>query len=79
MNDKMNYCCEHTYEPLILEPEDYPGEEWTTILKIFGMKDAERIVVSDYKLEAYGIPKDDHFLNGVYNATEEIQNGTLDN
>lgn len=52
----MEYICEKIKEPLILEPEDYPGDEWTTILKIFGMEEAERIVVSDFKLEAYGKP-----------------------
>ena len=44
-------------EPLVLEPEDYPGDEWATILKIFGMEDADRIVISDYKFEAYGKPR----------------------
>lgn len=51
----MNYICEQPKEQLILEPEDYPGDEWSTILKIFGMKKAERIVISNYKLEAWGV------------------------
>jgi hypothetical protein len=42
-------------EPLILEPEDHTEEEWATILKIFGMKEADRIVLSDYTMEAYGV------------------------
>ena len=50
----MEYICEKAKERLVLEPEDYPGDEWTTILKIFGMEEAERIVISDYKFEAYG-------------------------
>lgn len=44
-------------EPLILEPEDHTEEEWSTICKIFGMKEADRIVLSDYTLEAYGVPE----------------------
>lgn len=44
-------------EPLILEPEDWSEAEWTTILKLFGMEEAERIKVSDYVLETYGIKK----------------------
>ena len=50
----MQYICEQVKEQLILEPEDYPGDELLTILKIFGMEEAERIVISDYKFEAYG-------------------------
>ena len=45
---------EKSKEPLILEPEDWSPEEWATIEKIFGMKKAERIVISDYKFEAFG-------------------------
>lgn len=44
-------------EPLILEQEDWTYEEWSTILKIFGMEVAERIKISDYKFEAWGIAK----------------------
>lgn len=44
-------------EKLILEPEDWSGEEWATILQLFGMKEAERIVISDYTFEAYGEEK----------------------
>lgn len=53
----MKYICEQAKEKLILEPEDYPGVEWSTILKIFSMEEAERIVISDYKFEAYGKPR----------------------
>ena len=52
----MKYICEQIEEMLILEPEDYSRDEWTTILKIFGMEEAERIVISNYKFEAYGKP-----------------------
>lgn len=41
-------------EPLILEPEDWTVSEWKTICRIFGMKTADRIVVSDFTLETYG-------------------------
>ena len=41
---------------LVLEPVDWTEDEWKTILKLFGMIEAERIVVRDYTLEAYGTP-----------------------
>lgn len=44
-------------EPLILEPEDWTDDEWETLCKLFGMKKAERIKVSDYVLEAWGEEK----------------------
>lgn len=50
----MKYSCEYPKEPLILEPEDWSEEEWKTLLKLFGFKNAERIMISNYKLEAYG-------------------------
>jgi hypothetical protein len=43
---------------LILEPEDYTEDEWKTICKVFGMKEADRIVVSNYTLEAWGEKKE---------------------
>lgn len=42
---------------LILEPCDWTEGEWKTICKIFGMEKAERIVVSDYILETFGVKK----------------------
>lgn len=45
-------------EPLILEKEDWSKKEWKTILKLFGLKSADRILVRDYVLEAFGIPKE---------------------
>lgn len=41
---------------LVLEPEDWTEGEWKIILKLFGMIEAERIVLRDYTLEAYGTP-----------------------
>ena len=41
-------------EPLILEPEDWSNSEWQTICRLFGMKSADRIVVSSCVLETYG-------------------------
>lgn len=41
-----------TYDQLILEPEDWSPEEWATILKIFGLKKAERIELTEYKVHA---------------------------
>jgi hypothetical protein len=41
---------------LVLEPEDWTEDEWKTILKLFGCVEAERIVIRDYKVHAYGTP-----------------------
>lgn len=51
-----------TYTPnkdafLVLEPGDWTEDEWKTILKAFGCVEAERIVLRDYKMQAYGTPK----------------------
>ena len=45
---------ENVQDQLVLEPEDWGEDEWLTILKLFGMKEAERIVISNYTFEAYG-------------------------
>lgn len=51
------FSCNPTkYEFLVLEPEDWSEEEWKTILKLFGCVEAERIVIRDYKMQAYGTP-----------------------
>ena len=42
------------YDQLILEPEDWTEDVWQAFLDIFGLEKAERIVVSEYKVEAYG-------------------------
>ena len=50
----MDYINKQSVEPLIFEAEDWSEEEWGTILKIFGMKEAERIIISGYRFEAFG-------------------------
>jgi hypothetical protein len=44
-------------DQLILEPEDWTEEQYAAFLKIFGLDEAERIVITDYKIEAYATPK----------------------
>ena len=41
---------------LVLEPIDWTADEWKVITKLFGCIEAERIVVRNYTLEAYGTP-----------------------
>lgn len=48
---------ESVAEPLILEKEDFSEKEWKTIQNIFGMEYAMRIVLSNYKFEAFGVHK----------------------
>ncbi len=36
---------------IVLEPDDWTEEEYGAFLKIFGLKEAERIVINEYKLE----------------------------
>ena len=50
----MKYEKQILHEPLILEPEDWSNSEWQTICRLFGMKAADRIVVSNCVLETYG-------------------------
>lgn len=58
-NEKiMKYECTFPKEPLVLEPEDWTEAEWATILKLFGMEKADRIVISHYMHESYGIRKE---------------------
>jgi hypothetical protein len=57
---KSKYIYEYHFQDwdrLILEPEDYTEDEWKTILKIFSMEEAERIVISNYRFEAFGRKK----------------------
>ena len=42
---------------LILEPEDWTEEQWKTFLELFDLVEAERIVLSDFKVDIYGTPK----------------------
>ena len=43
---------------LVLEPEDCTQEQWQKLLDIFGLQEAERIVITEYKVEVYGTPRD---------------------
>lgn len=43
---------------LVLEPEDWTPEQYQAFLAIFGLKEAERIVINEYKLEVYGTEKE---------------------
>jgi hypothetical protein len=42
---------------LVLEPEDCTQEQWQALLDIFGLVEAERIKITEYKIEAYGVEK----------------------
>lgn len=42
---------------LILEPEDWTEEQWATFLELFDLIEAERIVLSEFKVDIYGTPK----------------------
>lgn len=42
---------------IILEPEDWTEEQWNTFLEVFGLIEAERIVISDCGVEVFGTPK----------------------
>ena len=57
----MKYISKHVLtddcEFLVLEPEDWTPEQYDAFLRIFGLKEAERIVIREYKLEAYGTEK----------------------
>lgn len=54
----MNYISKHfaadNYDQLVLEKRDWHEFIWKAFLDIFGLSEAERIVVSEYKLEAWG-------------------------
>lgn len=54
----MNHISKHfiadNYDELILEKEDWHELIWKAFLDIFGLSEAERIVVSEYKLETWG-------------------------
>lgn len=43
---------------IILEPEDWTESQWETFLEVFGLVEAERIVLSsDGGIEVFGTPK----------------------
>lgn len=39
---------------LVLEQENYSEYVWKAILDIFGLTDTDKIVISEYSLEAWG-------------------------
>ena len=44
---------------LVLEPNDWTKEQFQAFLDIFGLSEAKRIVVSEYKIEAVATPEPD--------------------
>lgn len=38
---------------LVLDPKDWSKEQYQAILDIFGFREAERIVLTEYKVDAY--------------------------
>lgn len=73
----MDYINKQSVEPLIFEQEDWTSEEWATILKIFSMKEAERIVISGYRFEAYGTEKND-YMNVVQEGIQSAYHTLFD-
>lgn len=53
----MHYISKHftadNYDQLILDKKDWSEEVWQALCVIFGFTEAERLVVSEYKLEAW--------------------------
>ena len=49
----LQYGPENQYDFLVFEPDDWSEDEWKTILKIFGFKEAELIVVRNYRVDAF--------------------------
>ena len=56
--ENMGYISKHfatdNYDQLILEKDEWSDEVWKALTDIFGLKESERIVLSEYKLEAWG-------------------------
>ena len=42
---------------IVLEPEDWTEEQFKAFLAIFGLEEAERIRINEFKLEVYGTEK----------------------
>lgn len=42
---------------IVLEPEDWTEEQFKAFLDIFGLKEAERIRINEFKIEVYGTDK----------------------
>ena len=57
----MNYISKHFTtdgcNELILEAKDWTEEQFNAFRKLFGLEEAERIAISEYKLEAWGKPE----------------------
>ena len=53
----MNHISKHfiadNYDQLVLEKRDWSDEVWGVLCDIFGFTEAEKIVVSEYKLDAW--------------------------
>lgn len=52
----MHYISKHftadNYEQLILDKTDWSEEVWQALCTIFGFADVERMIISEYKLDA---------------------------
>ena len=42
---------------IILEPEDWTESQWAAFLELFDLEEAERIVLSEFKVDIYGTAK----------------------
>lgn len=62
---------------LVLEPCDWTDEEWKTICKLFGCIEAERIVIRNYLLQAYGTPTE--AMRELLNQESGDKYGPLEN
>ena len=53
----MNYISKHfttdNYDQLVLKKADWSTEVWQALCIIFGFTEAEKITLSEYKLEAW--------------------------
>ena len=57
----MHYISKHfttdSYNQLVLEKKAWTEEQFNAFKQIFGLNDAERIVISEYKIEAWRKPE----------------------
>lgn len=42
---------------IILEPEEWTESQWAAFLDVFGLVEADRIVLADCTIEVFGTPK----------------------
>lgn len=42
---------------IILEPEDWTESQWAAFLELFDLEEADRIVLSEFKVDIYGTRK----------------------